>query len=342
MLCSSEMGDTIRTQAERERRDIILVALWGAALGLIVAWVSVSLRLATRPDTLHNLAAVLDQRPFRFGPEFHFDLPFYNRILFPLIYRAAVRAVPAVSDSQWYLLLRVVSFQAAFSAFVLVSYLNVRADRVSTCFVSSLLALVTIAGFNFPWEDTSEALDIVGLCLGVGAALRRWFLACLALSLLFALNRESATFLGIIWFCLIVERNTVGRCALEGAAICGLSYALSIAIRKAMAPVLGMNWNMFLRNIDMFLIELQKFNPLGWIWVLAALLLMLCVFLNWKSPLARRFILVGLVLLAPAVWFGTVSEIRVYVPSFLMLAFAVVAGWPADQDATQLRASRQP
>src|SRR4051812_34111276 len=104
------------------RRDIAALLLLALVPGLVVAWASLSLRFGTRADTLHNRGAVVQGGPFRSGDEVLANLPFYNRVLFPLLHRGLSRALPVLSERQWYLVLRILSFQAAFAAFALVSH----------------------------------------------------------------------------------------------------------------------------------------------------------------------------------------------------------------------------
>src|SRR6202012_4885154 len=110
------------------------------------------------------------------------DLPFYNRILFPSLHRALSWVLPAVSAEQWYVWLRIASYQGAFLAFALVCHFNLRAPRSATGLATAILALATIAGFNHRWEDPTDALDLMAIALGVGAIIRHRFILCLALS----------------------------------------------------------------------------------------------------------------------------------------------------------------
>src|SRR6476660_6337129 len=76
-------------------------------LGLVVAWVSLSLRLHTRPDTIHNMSHILRGEPLVFGGDSSAVHPFYNRILFPSLLWALSRELVLFSESQWYILLRI-------------------------------------------------------------------------------------------------------------------------------------------------------------------------------------------------------------------------------------------
>lgn len=295
------------------------------SLGLIVAATSLALRFNTRPETVYNLSAVLNGLPFRAGDE-RSDLPFYNRILFPAIHQIAVRLAPFLSESQWYLLLRIAAFQGAFAGFVLVTFSALTRNVTTIGFAAALLAMSTIASFSFPYEEPTDALDLLVMALGVGAALSRRFILCLALAILFAANRESAAYLGIIWATLTLSPERWLRRILEGGAICMASYAATMLIRYLnTGPSPTKNWTTPLNNIETLIEALTKFSPVSWlVMIVAATALFLCN-LNWSVPLVRRFVLLAAIFVGPAVLFGLVNEVRVFLPCFAMLAFAVAA-----------------
>ena len=135
------------------RRDLMALLLLALSLGLVVAWASLNLRAGTRADTLYNLHAVLEGAPFRTGDELRANLPFYNRVLFPLLHRGLMRALPFMSESQSFSLLRILAFQAAFAAFALVCRFGLGAARPRAALATALLAVATVASFDFPWRS---------------------------------------------------------------------------------------------------------------------------------------------------------------------------------------------
>lgn len=306
-------------------KDILFNILWCLGIGLIVCWVSLTLRLDSRQDALYNLTALLHGAPLRFAEVFRGDLPFYNRLMFPLVHRAFSQAFPALSDEQWYIYLRIASYQGAFLAFAGVCHLHLQAPRSATGLATAILAIATIAGFNHPWEDPSDALDLVALALGVGAILRRHFILCLVLSVLFAVNRDSAAFLGIAWFVLLVTKQNGVRRAVEGLVIFSGSFATALAIRWMLAPHAMRNFNTQSVNIRSLLKALASFDPLSWLVVLTASFLLFLPFLNLARPLVRRFVALGMLLALPTVSFALINEVRVFLWTFALLAFAVAA-----------------
>lgn len=306
------------------RRDIVAVVACAMCLGLLVAWSSLSLRFATRADTLHNLAAVLAGATLQFGPEQISDLPFYNRVMFPLLHKAAAGMAPQVSESQWYLLLRIFSFQAAFVAFALVCRQTVRCSVRDTILGTTLLSLATLATFCFPWEETSDSLDLLAISIGVGVALARRFWITLAVAILFAANRESAAYLGVIWFVLNATPRDWHRPLLAGIAISVISYGAAMLLRGYVGPTLIMNWNTALSNLIIFGAAGKGF-PLNWLGLLIAVCVLFLFNISLQTSLTRRLLFLALVFGAAGLLFGLVSEIRVFLASFVMLAYAVAA-----------------
>lgn len=315
----------------RDRKDIILIVLWCLGIGTIVCWASLTLRVSTRQDTLYNLTALLQGAPLRFGEALRGDLPFYNRLLFPLLHRAFSQAFPALSDEQWYVYLRIASYQGAFLAFALVCHLHLQVPRPATGLATAILALASIAGFNHQWEELSDALDLVALALGVGAILRQRFILCLVLSVVFAANRESTAFLGVAWFVLLATKQDGVRRAVEGLLIFAGSYATALTIRWMLAPHTLQHFNTQSVNVRSLIEALASFDPLSWLVVLGASFLLFFPFLDLARPRVGRLVALGMLLALPAVSFGLINEIRVFMPTFTLLAFAIAESVDAVQ-----------
>jgi hypothetical protein len=186
--------------------------------------------------------------------------------------------------------------------------------------------MATIAGFNHPWEGPSDALDLAGFALGMGAILRQRFVLCLVLSVVFAMNRDSAALLGAAWSILLATKQDGVRRALEGLVIFAGSYATALAIRWMQAPQALKQFNTRSVNVRSFLEAFAPFNPLSWLVVLAASFLLFLPLLNLARSRACRFVALGMLLLLPTVSFGLVNELRVFLEIFAVLAFAIAAG----------------
>lgn len=320
------------------RRGIGAIVACALCLGLLVAWSSLSLRFETRADTLHNLAAIPAGAPLQFGPEQRSDLPFYNRVMFPLLHKTAVRMAPGISEGQWYLLLRIFSFQAAFVAFALVCHRTVRSSTRDTVLATTLLALATVASFSFPWEETSDAFDLLAVSIGVGVALAGRFWIALAVAILFAANRESAAYLGAIWFVLNATPKHWLRPLLAGAAISVISTGATTLLRGFFGPALIMNWNTALQNLNI-VAESAKGFPLNWLGLLIAVCVLFLCNIGLQTPLTWRLLALSMIFGAAGLLFGLVNELRVFLASFVMLAYAVAASGTVVPDRQRVPAA---
>ena len=155
----------------------------------------------------------------------------------------------------------------------------------------------------------------------------RFFLA-LGVALLFATNRESAAFIGIIWI-ILADHDTwpKSRRLFEGLFISALSYAVAIALRYYIAgPSHTANWFMPLSNLEKLAFALTQFNRVEW-WLalLLSLFAIMLISISYSNALARRFVALAVIFAVPNWLFGVISEIRVSLPSLLMMAFAVAA-----------------
>jgi hypothetical protein len=247
--------------------------------------------------------------------------------MFPLIHQGLSRLLPALSGEHWYVLLRIVSFQLAFLVFTLACVWVLKSSYRDYCLAATLLALSFIISFNLPWENPSDALDIVALSLGALASLwNRLFLA-LGVALLFATNRESAAFIGIIWI-ILADHGTwpKSRRLFEGLFISVFSYAVSIALRYYIAgPSNTANYFVPLINLEILISALTQFHPLSWLPMLLSLFAIMSISINYSNALARQFVALAAIIAVPSWLFGLINEIRVSLPSLLMMAFAVAA-----------------
>ena len=124
---------------------------------------------------------------------------------------------------------------------------------------------------------------------------------------------------------LNVTRASFLRVGVEAIAISAASYGLSLVVRYWVRPDASANWITPLENLTSVMASLNTFNFPNWIAVLLATATLLTINVSFKSLLARKFVFLAAVLVAPAVLFGLIAELRVLLPTFLMLAFAVAA-----------------
>lgn len=302
-------------------------------LGLVVAWVSLSLRLHSRPDTIHNMSHILHGEPLVFGGDRSAVHPFYNRILFPSLLWALSRGLGLLSESQWYILLRIATVTLGLAAFAFACLRSLRVTPRDLRLVTALMAIATIASFDFPWEDPTDVLDICAQSLSVLAALEGRFLLCLGLAMFFACNRESAAYAGIVWFVLAPGPRSLPRRGIEAAAISLASYAVAMALRLSISKTGSMNWLPLPHNVEALELAVGHFNFVNWLAGLLAVTLFLSCSLDITEGLVRRFVALAAIFALPAILFGYVDDLRVFLPCAVMLCFAVAASRRIDKEA---------
>jgi hypothetical protein len=294
-------------------------------LGLLVAWASLSLRIHTRLDTIHNMSNILHGRPMQFGDATSTIHPFYNRVLFPGLLLGISRGVGVLSEGQWYILLRLGCCILGLGAFAVACRRALRPSPERLHLAIALMALSTIGGFAFPWEDPTDVIDLAAQALAVLAALGSRFTLCLMVAVLFAANRESAAYAGVAWFVLAPPRPLPRRGA-EALAICAASYGLAIALRLLISRTGATNWIALPHNVESLIAAARSFAIVGWFGILVGMTLFLGACVDLGTELARRFVLLALLFAVPGLLFGWVEDVRVFLPCAVMLCFAVAAG----------------
>jgi hypothetical protein len=302
-------------------------------LGLIVAWVSLSMRLHTRADTIHNMSNILHGRPMVFGDDTSALHPFYNRILFPSMLKALSHGLRVLSEGQWYILLRIATVTLGLGAFAFTCVRTLRLAPRDFRLATSLMAVSTIAAFGYPWEDPTDVLDVCAQSLSVLAALEGRFVLCLAVAALFACNRESAAYAGVIWFVLAPGPRAWPRRGAEAAAISVASYAIAVILRLVISRTGAVNWLPIDHNIEALLLALRPFTFVSWLGVLLAVTLLLACCIDMREDLTRRFVALAVLFAIPAFLFGYIDDLRVFLPCAVMLCFAVAVSRAADKEA---------
>ena len=306
-------------------RPVLRTVALVIGLGLLIAWASLSLRIHTRLDTIHNMSNILHGRPMEFGTDTSTIHPFYNRIMFPSLLLAISHGVGMLSEGQWYILLRLASCIFGLGAFALACQRGLRPAPGRLQLAVALLALSAIGGFAFPWEDPTDLLDVAAQSLAVLAALDGRFALCFLIAVVFATNRESAAYAGITWFMLAPPRPLPRR-GVETAVICIASYGLAIALRLMISKFGATNWMSLPHNIESLIEAVRSMAIVGWFGILVGATLFLAACVDLGSELARRFVLLALLFAVAGLLFGWVEDVRVFLPCAVMMCFAVAAG----------------
>jgi hypothetical protein len=307
-------------------RPALRAAAFVVGLALVVAWASLALRIGTRADTIQNMSNILHGQPLVFGEAHSSVHPFYNRILFPSLLLGTSKGIGVLSEGQWYILLRLASCIFGLGAFAWTCRQALQASTARMQFATALMAVATITAFVFPWEDPTDVIDLGAQALAVAAALGGRFVVCLAIAVVFSANRESAAYAGIIWFVLAPGPRSLPRRAAETAVICVASYAVALELRSLVSDLHAKNWWALPHNIESLIAAVRSLAIVGWLGVLAGAMLFLAACVDFRTPLARKFVFLAVVFAVPGLVFGWFEDVRVFLPCYVMLAFAVAAG----------------
>jgi hypothetical protein len=314
-------------------KNILRGAGYVVGLGVVVAWASLSMRLHTRPDTIQNMTHILHGEPIVFGDDTSTAHPFYNRVLFPGLLWTVSHGLRVLSESQWYILLRIGTVTLGLAAFALACTQALRVTPRDVRLATGMMAVSIIAAFGYPWEDPTDVLDVCAQSLGVLAALEGRFLLGLTVAMFFACNRESAAYVGIAWMLLATGPRPIARRFGEGAVISLASYAVAMTLRLSISKTGAVNWLPVGHNVEALKAAVGHFTFVSWLGILLAVTLFLYCCIDVREALARRFVALAAIFALPAFLFGYIDDLRVFLPCAAMLCFAVAASRAADKEA---------
>lgn len=306
-----------------------------AAMALGLCFVSNTITFDHRTDVINQQIALLEGHGWLYdGKEEHLPM-FQNRLLFPALMVGFEKLTPfAIGES--YLLVRLVTAFAclwvfAWTARQLSPQLSFR-DRLLSLM---LLFYTLIFTFNFPpGEGPSDFPDAMFTALFALAAFKRRYGVLAALSLIAAFNRESAAFSGVIWVFanlrLSEGRLHQLRTLLEGGILSMATYAAVLSIRHIFSDHAILPHQQQLVTALPHLIALVKQflahpTPSGWPLLLGACLVPFAVVFTKFSALddtEKRLLYAAVTLAAISLVFGLINELRVFIPSLILVNLA--------------------
>jgi hypothetical protein len=300
--------------------------VWPLAFVLAIALLCAQLSFRLRAETLaESYGAEFDVLLGRTRSEFQ------NRLLGPGLL-ATLRALFPESvgpRSLWYLF----RFLQAAASFAVLYW---AAFHLTGRRVASLLAVALVA-YAYLWtpmthyiELTGDFFDILFAALFVVCVLEQRWAALTAVVVLAALNRESATFAGILCAAVVVARYGIARPAWPRIAL-GLSYtALAAALVAGVRVAMSETFQPAQQIGILTTLETARtlLHPTGLVPMLAATTLPFAVLLArlprpWM-PEQKAIGAAVLVCFAITLVFGIISELRILLPLWTMLALLIV------------------
>ena len=270
---------------------------------------------------------------------------FQNRVAFGLVLTMLDKA-GGLTTSQWYQVLRLAFAIAAFASFWLLLWGTRISSPRQAAAACILLAFTFGLHFNHGWEHPSDYLDPIVFSAFLWAVFTRRAGWLAVFAVLGALNRESAVFAGLLWFCVYGVRvgsfgarwprvRVAPREAAVGIAIMALGYAAVVGFRALFGGDRGtsqMQHSSFYYWGDMIREVLATLAPTSWPILLLTIAAMP---LSWIAA-NRRWVTeadVGLLVGALGIFvisaiFSLLPELRMLIPMSMVLVFvaAVVEG----------------
>lgn len=303
------------------------------AIGL--CFVSGRITFEHRQDVVHQQAALLEGKAWTYDGKTEYLPMFQNRLLFPAAMMGLERVTP-LDLGESYQVARLLTVFVSLWGIVWVAQRIARTLAARDLLLVMMMLFYTfIFTFNFPpGEVPSDLPDALFTALFAWAAHTRRYAWLAVFSLTAALNRESAAFAGIVWIALTFDfdhaRRRQLRTLMEGGLLSVGSYAFVLVIRHLMTDYsIALEHQQFVLGGAGFWAQLLTFlhapHPGGWpVLLLAAMIpfaLLLGRISQWHST-ERRLLVAAAALALISLIFGYVNELRVFIPSLVLLNLA--------------------
>lgn len=313
-----------------------LSVILSLCLAIFTCFVSNNLnsRFQHRHETIEWQFATVEGRPMIFDGKLEGVPAFQNRVLFPSILSILIN-IKTLSVSQWFLFLRLFTSWVSFLVFFYLLIYAAKAGYKLAAAGAGLLAYELIFTFNQGWEHPTDFLDVTFISLFLWVALERRRLLLFLFALLAATNRESCVFAGLIWFFLygISEEFKLKPKETLYATFCSFSsYVFSLMIRYAFR---GENaeygqsitaWTGLAKDIKEFI---TRPSPTSWPVLFLAMFLPVLLWIygnrRFLSLQNIRLLIISLVIFCISLAFGSISELRVFIPSVIIIVFVAVS-----------------
>ena len=349
-VLSEESSHPLEERSRHPLQEVIWVVLLSLSLSIALCFVSNNLsgRFELRGKNIQNHFAILAGQPGDYGFPQPLYLPaFQNRILFPALLRGA-SSIKLFSVPQWYLLLRLLTAVAMFATFYATLRRYGGCDPRLASLGTGWLAYVLLFTFNHPYEHTSDFPDAFFITLMLACVLSNRLLPLLLVCVFAATNRESAAFGGVLWAVVHGLPNDWSKlrgiksayggvrwnAVLGGGFVSVVTYATVIGLRYAFGGAKAIarsgqtltGWTELKQSL---ISVIHSPTPSSWPLLAFAMIVPLTGWIMTNRPYCvgedRRVVTAGLLIGFVTVLFGLVHELRVFIPSLVLLCYAAAA-----------------
>jgi hypothetical protein len=329
------------------RFELLLCIVLSISLSIFVCLASDRFfnRESRRAEAIEMELAILTGSDFHESGNLTYMPAFQNRILFPLLLRAGA-SLGIFTLAGWYALLRLFSAFAMFFTFWWVLRFGAGAGIKLAATGLLMLAYCLVFTLSLPLVLTSDFPDAMFTALLIFAAVRHRGWLLLAISLVAAANRESAAFAGIIWFSLhgVGEKWRIkfGEAAFA-ILVSVLSYSTVLMLRYGFGGprAVASNTQVFTIKTNLYLAGqylLHPLSPFAWPSLIACMVApcVLWLIVNRQAIAAKQLRLLGAAgaIAIASLFFGIISEPRIFIPAVVLLIFAAVWVEARNEDAT--------
>lgn len=306
------------------------------ALSVILVFVSHTFTFQHLAESIHNQYATVRGEPFIYDGKPLVIHPFYNRIIFPIVFTfLATTLHGGWTDVQIFLGLRFLSFFFCLAAIYIAAHRRCYSPTNNALTACSVLALSMVLPLTTHlWVHTSDIFDLtfcffIFLYLAEGKLVPAFLVACLT-----AINRETGAFAGVFYVCIAFGRQKTQSFVVRAVIFTLVPYLGAVLVRKVILghqlPLdsSGQWYTGFAYNFTVLIATLKRPSPIDWPSLLFAMMaLPWLVFMSWSSSADFKFRVVsaflGVFVITAAV--GINAEVKTFIPCVALLIACAVA-----------------
>lgn len=329
-----QVGKRAPVPIEDISSKIWMRSIYAVCFGLIASYVSLVLasRFAHGPETIQNQLRIFAGIPTRFDDQPLYFGAWQNRVIVPAILRLAEMADLRLGPI--YIAIRIVS--AAVCLYVFALALNARHKVTWRLEVIGMGALTFMLMTTFveAWENPTDFLDALFIAAFIYLSFRFRRASITALAIFASANRESSAFAGIIWIAICGFDNARPKWKeiAFGGALFGTAYLAAMGLKLAfggwsavLSPQSFTGFYSLIQRIQEFIAKPVIF---GWPTMLVVGLgpILIWIFMNRSAFQAseKRLLFVAALLAAGTLNFGLINELRVFIPSFVIVLYVAL------------------
>jgi hypothetical protein len=289
-------------------------------------------RRSHRDEAVQHQLAIATHVPMQIDGHPSDISEYRSRVLVPFALLTLKRWHVLKSDVDRFMALRLVSAVVFFFVAFVFAFRVVRGAVVEALAFTGLLAIWLVISFNAAWEIPTEFPELTFLMFATWAAIAGHRVALLLVTVVAALNRESAMYYSVLWGALwAFERGTVRLREAAFAGLVGLvAFAGTVILRTQLRLQDGdlANHVMVGKNIQATIRALAALPSPTWLvpLVTGTAGLVTLIVMSWSrlDRVSRALVSTAAVISLPSFVFANIGELRVFLPSVVIAVAAIL------------------